>query len=70
METIRIEIINPKARKLLQNLADLQLISIKPQESFSELLSGMREKEAQVPSLDEITKEVDTVREARNAKKA
>ncbi len=29
MESIKIDILNPKAKKLLQNLADLKLIKIK-----------------------------------------
>jgi len=49
MESLRIEIINPKAKRLLKNLADMELIKI-------------------TPSLDEITKEVESVRKARYEK--
>jgi len=70
METIRIEIINPKARKLLRDLADMNLINIQSQDSFSELLFKLRENEQQTPSLEEITAEVEAVRKAKYAKKA
>lgn len=66
MSTIQIEILNPKATKLIQDLADLQLISInQPKETgFSKLLAKLRTKAKAVPSLDEITKEVESVRAA------
>jgi hypothetical protein len=46
MSTIQIEILNPKALKLIQDLADLELISIyQPKESgFSRLLTKLRSK--------------------------
>jgi len=34
METISIEILNPKAKRLLQDLADLKLITIKIKINF------------------------------------
>ncbi len=66
MSTIQIEILNPKATKLIQDLADLQLISInQPKETgFSKLLAKLRTQAKAVPSLDEITKEVESVRAA------
>jgi hypothetical protein len=66
MSTIQIEILNPKATKLIQDLADLQLISInQPKETgFSKLLAKLRTQVKAVPSLDEITKEVESVRAA------
>ncbi len=70
METISIEILNPKARQLLQDLADLKLINIKPKPTFKSLLGKLRQDSDQVPSLEEITLEVKEVRQARNAKKA
>lgn len=43
METIRIDILNPKALKLLNNLADLNLIRIKSNEDdLSELIKKIR----------------------------
>jgi len=73
MESYQIEILNPKATQLLKNLADLKLISIKPstQNGFSKAVAIIR-KNAEtfgVPSLDEITSEVEEVRSQRYAKK-
>ncbi len=68
MESIRIEIINPKAKSLIQNLADMDLIRIKKdnvKSEFSELLDRLRKHSENAPSLDEITKEVEAVRKAR-----
>ncbi len=68
METIQISILNPKAKKLLQDLADLELISIlKPEEdNFENILKRLREKAASnPPSLEEITEEVEIVRSQR-----
>jgi hypothetical protein len=70
METISIEILNPKAKRLLQDLADLKLITIKSQSTLTDLLEKIRRDSDQVPSLDEITAEVEQVRKDRNAKKA
>ena len=70
METISIEILNPKARQLLQDLADLNLITIKPKPTLKSLLEKMRQDSDQILSLDEIASEVEEVRKARNAKKA
>ena len=71
METIIIDILNPKAKSLLQDLADLKLIRIqkdKVRNEFKELLDKLRMKSAEAPSLDEITKEVELVRKARYEK--
>ncbi len=67
METLSINLLNPKARQLLADLADLKLIEIKPQKSWTKILERLREKELAVPSLDEIAKEVKAVRKARYA---
>ena len=72
MTTITVDILNPKARKLLKNLADLELIAIRePSENgFSKLLKKLRSKADSSPSLEEITKEVELVRGKRyDAKK-
>ena len=71
METIRIEIINPKAKGLIKSLADMDLIKIKKgkiKSEFVELLDRLREKSDNAPSLEEITKEVETVRKSRYEK--
>lgn len=71
MESLRIEIINPKAKRLLKNLADMELIRIKKEQvksDFSELLNKLRSQSENAPSLEEITKEVESVRKARYEK--
>ncbi len=71
MESLRIEIINPKAKQLLKSLADMDLIKIKKEKSesdFAELLKKLRSKSDNDPTLDEITKEVESVRKARYEK--
>jgi hypothetical protein len=69
METLNIEIVNPKAKMLLLNLAEMNLINIKSDTSLLEALSKLRKKEAEAPSLEEITQEVETVRQARYERK-
>lgn len=68
METIRIEIINPKAKSILKGLADLNLIRIKKenkQSEFMDLLTDLRMNSDLAPSLEEITDEVESVRKDR-----
>lgn len=68
METIRIDILNPKAKALLKDLANLDLIRIRKETSnsdFSNLLKKFRSKADKAPSLEEITIEVEAVRKAR-----
>ena len=71
METLRIDILNPKAKSLLKGLADLKLIRIKKDKGeteLKELLKKMRINSEDAPSLDEIASEVDSIRQARNEK--
>jgi trehalose-6-phosphate synthase len=71
METIQIDILNPKAKKLLKDLADLNLIKINTQKKksdFTELLKKLRSKSKKEISLDEITNEVEKVRTKRYEK--
>ena len=71
METLRIEIVNKKAKKILQDLADLNLINIQdkdPMKSFQNLLNRLRTQKT-TPSLQEITREVELVRGKRYGKK-
>ena len=71
METVQIDILNPKAKKLLRNLADLNLIKInkaKKKSDFSSLLEKLRTNSADEISLDEITNEVEQVRKLRYEK--
>ena len=69
MATLNIEILNPKAKKLLQDLAELRLISISEKTSnpFFNVIKKLRSKKSDI-SLDEITKEVEAVRTRRYGK--
>ena len=71
MDTMQIDILNPKAGKLLKNLEDLKLISIRKSsdDDFLKLINKFRTKaQNNPPTLAEITKEVETVRANRYAK--
>lgn len=69
MATLNIEILNPKAKKLLQDLAELKLISFSEKTSspFFKVIKKLRSKKSDI-SLDEITKEVEAVRTKRYGK--
>lgn len=70
MNTMRIDILNPKATRLLKDLADLNLIAIQDtsKNGFAAVLKKLRSKAKSAPTLDEITKEVELVRAKRYAK--
>jgi len=67
METIKVDILNPKAMKLLKDLADLNLIAIRKSDksNFSEVLKILRSKSTTTLSPEEIANEVETVRSRR-----
>lgn len=68
MQTIQVNVLNPKAYKLLQDLAELELISLEEndQNGFLKKVSNLREKASTSPiSLEEITEEVEMVRANR-----
>lgn len=68
MESLKIEILNPKAKQLLNNLVDLDLIRIKKEKDdygFLELLSKLRKNSNDAPTLEEISEEVELVRKLR-----
>jgi len=70
MTTMQIDILNPKASKLLKDLADLQLIAIRnpKEDGFLSLIKKLRAKaKDNPPTLEEITKEVEIVRAKRYA---
>ena len=72
MTTYQVDLLNPKAGKLLQDLADLNLIAIRPAspEGLLDVVHRLRAKAApKPPTLDEITREVEAVRTKRYAKK-
>jgi len=70
METVKVDILNPKARKLLKDLADLDLIAIRKstKSEFSEVLKRLRSNSKTAPSPKEIAREVDVVRSRRTNK--
>jgi hypothetical protein len=66
--TFEIDILNPKAKKLLKDLEDLELISIRKQskDGFMSVVKRIRTKAAKYPiTLEEITQEVEEVRMKR-----
>ncbi len=66
METITIDIINPKAKKLLKDLMSMDLIKIRKKNSkpsLESILSETRKHSKEALSLEEITKEVEIVRQ-------
>lgn len=70
METLTIDILNPKARNILNDLEDLNLIKInfeRTTNEFQNLLIKLRSKSIDAPSDEEIIAEVKTVRKLRNA---
>jgi hypothetical protein len=71
METLKIDILNPKAKVLLKDLANLDLIRIRQEKkelTFTDLLNKFRNKSEKTPSLEEITKEVEKLRGMRYEK--
>lgn len=70
MNTMHIDILNPKAAKLLKDLADMNLIAIRDtsKNGFATVLKKLRSKTKIAPTLEEITKEVEIVRSKRYAK--
>ena len=71
METLRIDILNPKAKSILKDLADLNLIKINKESKksdFSALLKKLRSKSKDEITLEEITEEVEQVRKSRYEK--
>ena len=73
MVTYQVDILNPKADRLLKDLADMNLISIKQtnRDGFMEVIERLRSKAEQLgpPTMEEITQEVETVRAERYARR-
>jgi hypothetical protein len=67
---MRIDILNPKAVRLLKDLADLNLIAIQDnsKNGFATILKKLRSKVKSAPTFEEITNEVELVRSKRYAK--
>jgi hypothetical protein len=70
MNTMRIDILNPKAVRLLKDLADLNLIAIQDnsKNGFATVVKKLRSKAKSAPTFEEITNEVELVRSKRYAK--
>jgi len=71
MESLKIEILNPKALQLIKGMQELKLIKVR-EEPISKLkayLKKMRRNSSTAPGLDGITKIVEDVRAKRYAKK-
>lgn len=71
MEALKIEILNPKAMKLLKGLQDLKLIKINddPVSPLKAYLKKMRKNSDSAPDLEELQKLVKETRKERYAKK-
>lgn len=71
MEALKIEILNPKALKLIKGMQDLNLIKVSkdPAANFNAFIKKMRRNSSTAPSLEEITKIVEKVRSERYARK-
>ena len=70
MTIFQIELVDPRAKALLENLAKLNLIKIQEvssqEDSFKQLLSRLRGKGSESPlSMEDIAKEVEVVRAER-----
>jgi hypothetical protein len=65
METLTINILNPKMESILKEFESLKLISILPnsKEKFKFVLSKIRSKSDSKITLEEIQREVDMIRE-------
>ena len=71
MNTLKIEILNPKATQFLKFLADIKFISIEKSAGKKDLRSVLKKihsKNYPPMPLDEITKEVEAVRKKRYGK--
>lgn len=68
METIKVEILNPKAKYFLKGLAELNLINLvksQKESDFTQLLEKLRKQSDTAPSLNEIAEEVESERKER-----
>ncbi len=70
MTTLQIDILNPKATQLLEDLAALDLIAIRQagSDNFQQIIDRLRAHSDEAPSLEEITAEVESVRAERHAR--
>ena len=69
METIQIDILNPKAINILKDLAAANLIRLNKSSTainFTTILKRLQRNSVDAPSLEDITREVEFVRRTRN----
>ena len=73
MVTYQVNILDPKADRLLKDLADMNLIAIKETDNdgFMQVIERLRFKAEQLkpPAMDEITQEVEIARAERYARR-
>lgn len=72
MTMYQVNILNPKAAKLLQDLADLELITLAeiPADPFQTAIDSLRQQATTTPpTLADISKEVEAVRTKRYARR-
>lgn len=70
MTLITVELIDPRVKTLLEDLAKMNLLRIReeeevPSKRFSALLSKLRSHEDEIPTEEEIIQEVEQVRAKR-----
>ena len=65
--SLKIDVLDPKALKLLQEIADMNLIRIKRDSdtTFPQVLEILRKQMDSAPSMEEFTQEVEIVRQQR-----
>ena len=73
MVTYQVDVLDPKADRLLKDLADMNLIAIKQTENdgFMQVIERLRFKAERLgpPTVEEITGEVEAVRAERYARR-
>jgi hypothetical protein len=69
MDTISINILNPKVKEILENLESLNLITINrdDKKQLKDIITRIRKKSTNL-TIDEIAKEVEAVRSKRYGK--
>lgn len=65
MEALNIQLIDPKAKSLLTTLEKMNIIRIEKKSKLADMLAALRRNEQSIPTLEDITKEVESVREKR-----
>ncbi len=70
METLTVDILNPKAKKVLEGLEEMALITIKrPWAGLADLRRRLEEQNVPPLTLEEITEEAEAVRAEMHATK-